>query len=302
MPATRKPKPKAKPAPKPLTHTHPIRAAVFDIDGTLALMDKDAGTYAALPGAVETVAALARKMPVIAYTNGTFFPPEHYYPLLAEAGFAFAPGHILTPAVVAARQLKKLGHIRVMVLGADGARVPLRQAGMEIVEAAKGAPKVDAVLVAWTPDFNAANLEAAAQAVWAGAPLYATSVAPYFAGAKGRLLGVSGAIAAAIHNATGVKAILFGKPDTAGLDMAAEIAGVAPHEMVVIGDDPKLELEMARRGGAFAVGVTTGVAEHAAFAAYLEEFRAHVVLEGLTGLAEAGWWKGRVEDRDAQTQ
>ena len=29
-----------------------IRAAVFDIDGTLALMDKDKGTYEALPGAI----------------------------------------------------------------------------------------------------------------------------------------------------------------------------------------------------------------------------------------------------------
>ncbi len=80
-------------------HPHPIRAAVFDIDGTLAMMDKDSGTYAALPGAVAALAALkARGMPVVAYTNGTFFPPAHYYPLLADAGLVLDPGHILTPA------------------------------------------------------------------------------------------------------------------------------------------------------------------------------------------------------------
>ena len=39
-------------------HSHPIRAAVFDIDGTLAMMDKDTGTYAALPGAVAALRAL----------------------------------------------------------------------------------------------------------------------------------------------------------------------------------------------------------------------------------------------------
>ena len=41
-------------------HSHPIRAAVFDIDGTLAMLDKDTGTYAALPGAVAALRALTR--------------------------------------------------------------------------------------------------------------------------------------------------------------------------------------------------------------------------------------------------
>jgi 4-nitrophenyl phosphatase len=126
-----------------MKHTHPIRAAVFDIDGTLALMDKAKGTYAALPGAVEAVNALtARGMPVVAYTNGTFFPPEHYYAPLADAGLHFAPAHILTPATVAAQQLVKLGIKRVMLIGAEGTRVPLQQVGIDIVEAETGAPDV----------------------------------------------------------------------------------------------------------------------------------------------------------------
>jgi NagD protein len=95
-------------------HSHPIRAVVFDIDGTLAMMDKDAGTYAALPGAV--AALKSRGLPVVAYTNGTFFPPAHYYPLLANAGLVLAPGHILTPATVAARQLARMGVKRLMVI------------------------------------------------------------------------------------------------------------------------------------------------------------------------------------------
>jgi hypothetical protein len=40
-------------------HSHPIRAAVFDIDGTLAMMDKGSGTYTALPGAVASMWGLA---------------------------------------------------------------------------------------------------------------------------------------------------------------------------------------------------------------------------------------------------
>ena len=266
-----------------------IRAAVFDIDGTLAMMDTDTGTYTALPGAVEALKSLSTRMPVVAYTNGTFFSPAHYYPLLADAGLHLAPGHILTPATVAARHLAKT-YKRIMVLGADGTRVPLRDTGIEVVEARHGAGKVDAVLIGWTNDFGAADLEAAAQAIWDGAPVYATSVAPYFASAKGRMLGISGAIAAALHNATGAKPTVFGKPETAGLDMIADLTGVAAAGMAVIGDDPRLEILMARRAGAFAIGVTTGIADTAAFNAMPPDQRAHHVLPSLVGLASRGWF------------
>jgi 4-nitrophenyl phosphatase len=272
-----------------MNHTHPIRAAVFDIDGTLALMDKAKGTYVALPGAVDAVNQLtARGMPVVAYTNGTFFPPEHYYAPLADAGLQFAPGHILTPATVAARRLVALGHKRVMLIGAEGTRVPLQQVGIEIIEA-EGAPEVEVVLLAWTKEFNSRQLDAAAQAIWRGAKLYATSVAPYFAGATGKLMGVSGAAAAAINNATGVTAEVFGKPSTAGLDIISEITRVPSSEMVVVGDDPNLEIAMARKGGAFAVGITTGVADHAAFNAIEPELRAHVVLPDLVDFSKQEW-------------
>jgi 4-nitrophenyl phosphatase len=275
-----------------MKHTHPIRAAVFDIDGTLALMDKAKGTYAALPGAVEAVNELtARGMPVVAYTNGTFFPPEHYYAPLADAGLQFKAGHILTPATVAAKQLVKLGIKRVMLIGAEGTRVPLQQVGIEIVEAESGAPDVEVILLAWTKEFNSRQLDAAAQAIWRGAKLYATSVAPYFAGATGKLMGVSGAAAAALNNATGATADVFGKPSTAGLDIISEIIKVPSHEMVVLGDDPNLEIAMARKGGAFAVGITTGVADHAAFNAVDADLRAHVVLPSLVNILTQDWMK-----------
>lgn len=271
-------------------HPHPIRAAVFDIDGTLAMMDKDSGTYAALPGAVDALAALqARGMPVVAYTNGTFFPPAHYYPLLADAGLVLAPDHILTPATVAARQLSRMGVKRLLTIAADGTRVPLRDAGIEVALTGDGGD-VDGVMLGWTKDFGAADLEEAAQLLWSGKPLYATSIAPHFAGAKGRLLGISGAVAAALHNATGVKAKVFGKPETIGLEDISDMLGIPAQEMVVIGDDPKLEIAMARKAGAFAVGVTTGTVDAAEFAAADPALRANIVLPGLQTLMAQGWW------------
>lgn len=266
-----------------------IRAVVFDIDGTLAMMDKESGTYTALPGAVEAVAALSERMPVVAYTNGTFFPPAHYYPLLADAGLHLKPGHILTPAVVAARQLAAKGYKRLLVLGADGTRVPLRDVGIEVAVPGDAGP-FDAVMIGWMKDFGAKDLEVAANALWGGLNLYATSIAPYFAGANGRLLGVSGAIAAALTNATGAVPTVFGKPEVIGLLDIAAMLGIPPQDMVVIGDDPKLEIAMARKAGAFTVGVTTGTVDAAGFAAMPEVLRAHVTLSHLTGLLSQGWW------------
>jgi 4-nitrophenyl phosphatase len=275
-----------------ITHHTKIRAVVFDIDGTLALMDKKTHTYCALPGAVDALNILReRNIPAVAYTNGTFFPPEHYYPQLADAGLNFKPGHILTPATVAAQQLKKLGVKRAMIIAADGTRVPIAAAGIELVEAHDGAPRVDAVVLGWTKAFNSAELEAAAQAIWGGAKLYATSVASHFAGSNGKLMGMSGAMAAAINNATGAKATVFGKPSTEGMDIIAELTGVAPAAMAVVGDDPKLEIEMARRADAFAIGVTCGVGNEAAFNAVAAEHRAHVVIPDLSTLFDHGWFE-----------
>lgn len=275
-------------------HTHPIRTAVFDIDGTLAMMDKAKGTFTALPGAAQALAACrSAGIKVVAYTNGTFFPPAHYYPLLADAGLVLEPGHIITPAAVSAQRLKALGYKRVMVFGAEGTRVPMQDVGIEVVEPTADAAPVEAVLLGWTREFGAEQLEAVVQAVWDGAKPYAGSVAPYFAAKKGRLLGISGAIAAALENATDTKVTVFGKPEVAGLEMVRDLTGASPEEMAVIGDDPKLEIRMGRRAGSFTVGVTTGIADAAMFNSFPVDERAHVVLPSLEGLAQQPWFPGK---------
>jgi HAD superfamily hydrolase (TIGR01450 family) len=271
-------------------HSHPIKAAVFDIDGTLAMMDKQTGSYTALPGAVEALAACRNvRVEVIAYTNGTFFPPAHYYSRLADAGLSFDPGHILTPAVVAAHHLMQTGHRRVMALGADGTTVPLIEAGLEVLRPTAKAGPVDAVLVGWTREFGLPELEALVEAVWNGALPYTMSDAPYFAGANGRILGVSGAVSAMIAQTTDVVPVVLGKPSTLGMEMISSLTGCPPSEMVVLGDDPSLEIRMARKAGAYAIGVTTGLYDSQAFMQVPSEQRAHQVLDTLEDLSAQPW-------------
>ena len=271
-------------------HGHPIRTAVFDIDGTLAMMDKKTGVYTALPGAIDAIDACRKAaIDVVAYTNGTFFPPAHYYPRLADAGFSFKPGHILTPAVVAAHHLTEIGHRRVMALGAEGTTVPLLEAGLEVLPPVATEEPIDAVLIGWTRDFGLPELEALVGAVWRGALPYSMSDAPYFAGAKGRILGVSGAVGAMIAQTTDVVPVVLGKPSTLGMDMIAKLTGRPSAETVVIGDDPSLEIRMARRAGAYAIGVTTGLYDNHTFMRVPSEERAHLVLDTLEALSSQAW-------------
>lgn len=81
-----------------MTHQTPIRGAIFDIDGTLGMMDKAKGTDTALPGAIAALdQCRCAGIPVVAHTNGTFFPPAHYSPLLADAGLLIDPVSSLRP-------------------------------------------------------------------------------------------------------------------------------------------------------------------------------------------------------------
>ncbi len=273
-----------------MKHQTVIRGAIFDIDGKLAMMDKTKGTYTALPGAVAALEQCRRAgIPAVAYTNGTFFPPAHYYPLLADAGLVIDPGFVITPATIAAHYLKDQGYRKVMVLGEPGTLVPLQEVGLNIVLPAPNAELVEAVMIGWTRNFGLLELEAMCEAVWRGAMPFTSSDAPFFASAKGRMLGVSGAISAMIAKTTGVTPTCLGKPSTLGMDYAARLMNRTPAEIVVIGDDPTLEIAMARKGGAMAIGVTTGVSDAANFAAADRALRAHVTLASLEDLAVSQW-------------
>jgi 4-nitrophenyl phosphatase len=259
-----------------------FKTAVFDIDGTLAMMDKKTGQYTVLAGAIEAIDACNKAgMDVLAYTNGTFFPPAHYYPRLAEVGLNFKEGRILTPAVVAAHHLKEKGHKRIMALGLEGTTVPLMEAGFEIFPAAKTNKKLDAVIFGWTKNFGLPELEALVEAVWKGAIPYSMSDAPFFAGVSGRIMGVSGAVGAMIAHTTQVTPVVLGKPSLLGMEMIEKLTGNTAVETVVIGDDPSLEIKMAKLAGAYAIGVTTGLYNKDDFMRVKEGERADIVLESL---------------------
>ncbi len=263
------------------------RGFIFDIDGTLALADRQLNGYQPLPGAVQTLALLQeRGTPYVAFTNGSTKPPWELARMLAETGFELDHDNTLTPLSVAVSVFRRKGHRRVLVLGGEGVWQPLTEAGFEVVRSPERADDADAVLIGWHPEFGLADLDAACRAVWAGAIMYTVSAAGAMASRDGPAVGISGALAAAVRNVTGKRAVVVGKPATTALRVACERLGAPASEVVVVGDDPSLENAMALRGGALSVGVHTGLAKRADFAALPEGRRPHLSLPGIHTLLE----------------
>lgn len=235
------------------------RGFVFDLDGTLVLGDRSNSSIHPLDGAVELLDGLRnRNVPYAIFTNGTVRTPEEYVPKLRNAGLPVADHMVLTPSSVAADYFVQRKFRRVRVLGCEGVWRPLQAAGIEIVRDPSSDP-VDAVFVGWYREFKMDEIEAACDAVAAGAKLFTGSLAPYFASNQGKVLSSSRVICSAITNITGKRATVLGKPAIEALRCACKRLGAAPADVVVVGDDPALEVFMARRGGALGVAVRTGV-------------------------------------------
>ena len=233
---------------------------IFDMDGTLALGDRANHGLRPLPGAIAMLDWLRdRGRPYLVFTNGTNRTPADFARVLRECGLDVPDEQMMTPASSAVAMFGRRGFTRVMVLGVSGLTDPLRAAGIEVVPPASSAAAVDAVLVGWYRSFTMDDLEAACQAVWAGAELFSASETPFFASAGGRALGTSRAISAMIRSVTGCSVTITGKPSADALRAAAGRLGVPARRLVVVGDDPLLEVPMAHRGRALAVAVDTGL-------------------------------------------
>jgi 4-nitrophenyl phosphatase len=241
---------------------------IFDMDGTIALGDAASGGHKALPFATETLAAIrALGIPFRVYTNGSAKAPATYAASLRNAGFDLRDDEMMTPSSSAAIWFLKQGITRVRVLGNDGVGAPLKDAGITVIGPSEKADGVEAVYTGWFREFTFPDMEAACESIWDGAILTTASHVPFFATATGRAIGASFAINAMVTAMTGKRAKVLGKPSRIAFDAAARSMGIGPSaakNIVVVGDDPGLEMRMANGAGAVSIGMTTGLMKRGA--------------------------------------
>jgi 4-nitrophenyl phosphatase len=260
-----------------------VAGFMFDVDGTLLLSDRSLGGYELLPGAIETLSTLKeRGVPFVLLTNGSAYPPPEQAAKLRKLGLPVDDGQMLTPSSITADHMVRRGIKRVLILGTPGVGHSLAEAG--IVTTHTGEPRaseVDAVYVGWHPDCCMKDIEAACHAVWGGAKLYVASDVPFFMTKHGRTIGYSFTISGAIRRLTRARAILTGKPSLHALRFVAKRLGVPVRSVAVVGDDPIVEIVMARRGGATALAVTTGMTKREEWLSQPQPRRPHRILSEL---------------------
>jgi len=277
-----------------------VRGILFDVDGTLLLSDRSLGGYELLPGAIEVLTTLnARQVPFALLTNGSAHPPAQQAAKLRATGLPVEDEQMITPSSIAAAYLQGRGIRRTLVLGSAGVGQALRDAGIETVHTGEeGATEVGSVFVGWHPECGMQDIETACRAIWGGAELCVASDVPFFATKQGRTIGYSHAITAAIRRLTGAPMTLTGKPSVRALRFVAQRLGVPMRALAVVGDDPVVEVLMARRGGATALAVTTGTTHRAEWQRQPPSRRPDAILADLRGVLD---WVDETSDAPRTT-
>ena len=216
---------------------------VLDLDGVVWLSADP------IPGAADAVARLrAAGERVVFCTNfsGNLLAEQE-----AKLEYHGIPAHgdVLTSAMAAAR-LVEPGE-RVLICGGPGVAEAM---------AARGAIPVrdgdaDAVAVGFHREFDYERLRIAARAVDRGARLIATNDDATLPTPDGPIPG-GGALVAAVAYATGVEAIVAGKPHQPMADLVLSVGGP---EGTVVGDRPSTDGGLAARLGYRFALVLTGV-------------------------------------------
>jgi len=220
----------------------------FDLDGTLYQGDS------AIPGAAAVLSGLRRTgVPFRCVTNTTSRSRRHIKERLARYGLDVAQDEIFTATRAGASWLARMGCTTVAPFMPEAALPDLDR--LTLVGGTSGAPasaSVDAVVLgdlagAWTD----ALLQEAFSHLMAGARFISLSRDRYWHNGT-RLVMDCGGYVAALEYATGRESVLAGKPSPEfyGQVVASFGGGIAPADVVMVGDDIRSDV-----GGAQAVGM-----------------------------------------------
>jgi HAD superfamily hydrolase (TIGR01457 family) len=222
---------------------------LFDLDGVLYRGDD------AVPQAPPTMAELRRHgvRPVFLTNNSSRTPRQVAEKLLA-IGIEADPTEVVTSALATAELLADRGGGRAFVIGQDGVREALTDAGIRILE---GEPEeADLVVVGFDGGATYGSLKRASLLVQRGARLVATNPDGSFPAADGLWPG-AGALLSVITTTTGAEPEIVGKPFRPLFEAGRRRGGGGTP--LVVGDRLDTDIEGGARLGWDTMLVLTGV-------------------------------------------
>lgn len=223
-------------------------AVLLDIDGVLHVGDEP------VPGAIEALARLrALGDGLRLLTNTTSKSRRSIVERLRAMGFEVAEGEVLTPAALAVAHCREQGYGKVSLMVGDSL---LEDLG-ELDPAGPGEPAEAIVLGDLGTGFDAETLNAAFRRLMDGADLIALQHNRYWRRGDGLALDV-GAYSAALEYASGVEAVVIGKPSPRFFEAALADAGAGAGRAVMVGDDVEGDVGGGLGAGIASVLVRTG--------------------------------------------
>ncbi|MFM2033063.1 MAG: hypothetical protein RLZZ297_1828 [Chloroflexota bacterium] len=238
----------------------PIRACIFDLDGTVYLGDQ------ALPGVVAALARLrAASIPFLFLSNNPTKTPAEYVAKLTHMGIPVGEDDVLTSAVIMVDWFRSLAPAPVVFPIAEPALLELlTAAGIRLSDKYD---EITHVLASFDRTFAYPKLQVAFDAMRAGATLVATNPDKYCPVPGGGQPDCA-AIIAAIEACTDTKlAFTAGKPSLLAAQAAAQRLGVPLEACLMVGDRLETDVSMGATGMQSAL-VMTGATDAATLAAW----------------------------------
>ncbi|XP_043966100.1 pyridoxal phosphate phosphatase [Gambusia affinis] len=244
---------------------------LFDCDGVIWHGEN------AITGAAKVVNALIRRgKNVVFVTNNSTRPRENYVNKFTRLGFTDVMlDQIFSSSYCSALYLRDVVKVRgqVFVIGCEGLRVELLEAGIPCVEEADDpdatiyncalAPDVKAVLVGHDDKLTFLKLAKASCYLRDPECLFlATDNDPWHPLSGGRILPGSGSLTAALEVASGRKATVIGKPSRFMFEcISSQFSGVDPAQCLMVGDRLETDMLFGSNCGLDTMLTLTGVSQ-----------------------------------------
>lgn len=285
-------------ATTPLVEAHDL--VMLDLDGVVYVGGEAIDGVAA---SVERVRTSGRHVAFV--TNNASRTPDQVAAKLTAIGVAAEPGDVVTSAQAAARLLAEEhgAGARVLLLGGEGLRVALLEAGLDPVEDPEGAV---AVASGYGPDVRWRDIMRASVLVRDGLPYVASNADLTIPTPYGLAPG-HGVLVRTITGFAGVEAVVAGKPERPLMEETVlRVGGDRP---LMVGDRLDTDIEGAHAIDAPSLLVLTGVTWLEELAAapprlrptYISPtlaglFAPHPVPETTDAAVELGGWAAGVSD------
>lgn len=227
---------------------------IMDMDGVVWRGDT------LLPGAAQWFRQLQDSgIPFALATNNSSKTPADYIIKCARFGIhGITPQQIITSgtATIAYLQRHYPAGTAVHVLGGDGLRAVVREAGFVVAEDAP------VVVVGLDPQLTYEKLKRATFLLRAGAEYVASNVDPTIPLADGLAPG-AGSLVAALSTASGRTPTVMGKPNAPMFEAALSVLGTSAAQTLMVGDRLDTDIAGAKALGIQAALVLSGVATRA---------------------------------------